>query len=109
MGNDVAKAKSACAAAKGIYKTLGDAEGQAACMTTEMYVLIDEDKYKDAVDLGKDKITLLGDAGDRQGQADAYLMLSNILLDNKDFKAAEMTAQGALGMMMELRNKEGAT
>merc|ERR1712013_138080 len=109
QGGDKAKCKTAVNDAQELYKSLGNAAGQASCMTTTMDILLGDGLYFDAVTLGGERAALLANAGERKLEAEAHLTLGKLLLDNKDFKHADLLSQTALTMLMELRDKDGAS
>merc|ERR1712037_60426 len=109
QGGDLGKSAAAVNSAQEIYKSLGDADGQAACMTTTMDSLLHKGLYVEAIELGTQKVQILHESGNRKGEADAMLSLAKILIANKDFKQADEIAGGALTLMMDVRDRDGSS
>jgi len=108
QGNDLEKCKQANDQALEIYKRASHAAGQAACMATTIDCLIHKGNHSDAIALANERCTLLGQAGERKLEAEAYQGLGKLHLQQKDYKRADEVSQSALTMFMELRDKDGA-
>merc|ERR1711862_255112 len=91
------------------FKKLGDADGQAFCMTTMMDILLAAGKYFEAVACAKDKIQILQAAGNKQAAAAAFLLLASTLLEHGDAAEAEFVAGKAYQLSAESYDKDGIT
>jgi len=90
-----------------LFQAVKDHASETRAMETLMQVLLDHGQYEEAINLGKDTVTVNHTAGDKEGEARSLRKLAEHLLRNYDWANAEKVASVANLLFKSLRDKEG--
>ncbi|OLP88889.1 Tetratricopeptide repeat protein 28 [Symbiodinium microadriaticum] len=93
--------------ARMLFQAVKDHASETRAMETLMQVLLDHGRYEEAINLGKDMVTVNHTAGDKEGEARSLMKLAEHLLRNYDWANAEKVASVANLLFKSLRDKEG--
>lgn len=95
---EVKKAAEALQKATDLFVEAADVTGQAATLETTMGMLLDAGMYKDAVKVGKERVTIFRNAGDMHSEGKALLKLGDVMMKNDDYEKASRCAEAAMGL-----------
>jgi len=107
QAGSVKKAAAALQKAKDLATEAGDFKGQAAVLETMMEILLDNGLYSDAVNVGKERITIFRNAGDASAEGHAMLKLGDVAMKNGDYERADKLGQAAMGIFASVNDMEG--
>ncbi|CAE7230779.1 TTC28 [Symbiodinium pilosum] len=93
--------------ARTLFQAVKDHASETRAMETLVQMLLDNDRYEEAIKLGKEIVTVNHAAGDKEGEARSLTKLAEHLLRNYDWANAEKVASVANLLFKSLREKEG--